>query len=58
MAWIDQHLEKFIKDFSMLKDKSIEEITLWDDYMIYAIMLDVDGKINKSINEFANKYLT
>lgn len=51
-------LEKFIKEFSMLKDKSIEEITLWDDYMIYAIMLDVDGKINKSISEFEKKYLT
>ena len=51
-------LERFIKDFSELKDKSIDEIALWDDYMIYTIMLDIDGEINKSINEFANKYLT
>lgn len=42
-------LRRFIKDYSMLEEKGIEHITLWEDYLIMAIAL----KLNKrTINYF------
>ena len=40
-------LENFIKDFSRLDEKQVEEIKLWDDYIIYALMFNNNSKLNK-----------
>jgi len=42
-------LRRFIKDYSMLEEKGIEHITLWEDYLILAIALKLN---NKTINYF------
>lgn len=42
-------LRRFIQDYSMLEEKGIEHITLWEDYLILAIAL---GLNNKTINYF------
>ena len=50
-------IKKFLSEFSNLKDKSIKEIELWEDYMIYTLILDIDGNINKSVNYFIDIYI-
>lgn len=50
-------IKKFINEFTNLKNKSIKEIELWEDYMIYVFILDIDGKINDSVNHFINDYI-
>lgn len=42
-------LRRYIKDYSMLEEKGIEHIALWEDYLILAIAL---GLNNKTINYF------
>jgi len=47
-------LRSFLKDFSTLKDKGKEEVILREYYLIYAVILDVNVKIQDEIIE---KYL-
>lgn len=42
-------LRRFIQDYSMLEEKGIEHITLWEDYLILAIALKLN---TKTINYF------
>lgn len=42
-------LRNYIKDYSMLEDRGIEHIALWEDYLILAIALKLN---NKTINYF------
>lgn len=52
-------LKKYINDFSSLSEKQIKEIELWEDYMIYAIILNNKSKLSdqskKFIKRVANK---
>lgn len=50
-------IKKFLNEFTTLKDKSIKEVELWEDYMIYVLILDLDGKINNSVNLFIDEYI-
>lgn len=42
-------LKNYIKDFSSLNEKEKQELTLWDDYLIYSVMFNLNDKV---INEF------
>lgn len=42
-------LRRFIQDYSMLEEKGLEHITLWEDYLILAIALNLN---NETINYF------
>ena len=44
-------LKNYIKDFSVMRDRKIEEIALWDDYLIYAIIFDLKGNLDKEAYE-------
>lgn len=44
-------LKRFIKDFSILHDRKLEEIKLWDSYLICTIIFDIPGELNKRSNE-------
>ena len=44
-------IRRYIKDYSMLEEKGIEHITLWEDYLILAIAL---GLNSNTINYFYN----
>ena len=50
-------LRRFISEFTDLKNQTISSIKIWDEYIVYALLLDVDGKINKDVNSFYDKYL-
>lgn len=50
-------LQNFIHDFSNLKDYNKEQILLWEDFLIYAIVLEQNDKIIEDITKlFKNKY--
>lgn len=48
-------LKNFIKDFSILSERQIEEIKLWEDYMIYCILLNSNTNLNKDARRYFNK---
>lgn len=45
-------LKKYIVDYSSINDKKIKEIKIWEYYIIYAIILDLKGKLNKEVSDF------
>jgi len=47
-------LKNYLKDFSLMKDRNQNELILWEYYMIYAVILDVNTKIE---NEIVENYL-
>ena len=48
-------LKKFLKDFTIIKDRTVDEIKLYDDYILYAIIFDFKGNLNKECKkEYSN----
>ena len=57
-------LHKFLTDFTNVNDRSIEEIKLYDEYILYTIIFDIKGnldveskEINTSVKEYKRKRL-
>ena len=48
-------LRKYVKDFSQLSESQYNEIVLWEDYLIYSVILGQNSKIVKEIMEKINK---
>lgn len=56
-------LKNYIKDFSDFEEKSLNEIVLWEEYILYAIILnesnnikkDAENELNKIVNIIYNK---
>lgn len=48
-------LQNFIHDFSNLNDYDKEQIILWDDFLIYAIVLEQNDKIVENIAKMFNE---
>lgn len=46
-------LNRFINEFSLLSDAKKDEVTLWDDYLVYSIVLEENDKI---VDEICKKY--
>ena len=44
-------LKNFLKDFSDIKNRKAEEIVLWEYYLVYAVALGVNEKINDKLIE-------
>lgn len=44
-------LKNYIKDYSQLEKKKLEEIVLWEDYLIYALIFDLKGSLDKEAKE-------
>lgn len=44
-------LKNYLKDYSMLDQKTQEDITLWDEYLIYSVLF---GQNKKIIEEYKN----
>ncbi len=42
--------KNFLNDFSILKEREIPEIALWERYMVYATVLGVADKVSKAMN--------
>ena len=47
-------LKNFLKDFTIINDKQIEEIKLYDDYILYGIIFDLKGSLNNQSKELYN----
>lgn len=47
-------LKNYLKDYSLIKDRTEEELILWEYYLVYAVVLGVNAKIEDEIIE---KYL-
>lgn len=45
-------LKKYLIDFSNIKDKTVEMITLWNFYLTYSIALDINSKASEEIKNF------
>lgn len=44
-------LKNYFKDFTIMHDKSINDIKIYDDYVLYAIIFDLKGKLNDECNK-------
>ena len=51
-------LRNFINDFSLLNEKQIEEIKLWNYYIIYAVLFNEKGNLNDDSYLFFEKYIS
>lgn len=50
-------LKKYIKDFSILSERDQEELVIWDEYLIYSVIFDMNDKIIQELSpliEFTN----
>lgn len=45
-------LRNYIKDYSMLDQKSMEALTLWEDYLIYSVMFGQNKKVSSELKQF------
>ena len=52
-----QSLKNFLNEFTDLGNKRIEEIKIWDEYIIYSIILNIKGSLNKEVDELYDKYI-
>jgi len=45
-------LKNYIKDYSKLSNSELQEIVIWEDYLIYAIILNNTSKLNKEAMDY------
>lgn len=48
-------LKNYLKDFSLMNEKSEESLILWEDYLIYSVIFNQNTKVVKSM---CDKYIT
>ena len=41
--------KRFLEDFSRFNEKELPEVTLWDKYLVYAVILDCADKLSKEM---------
>lgn len=47
-------MQRYIHDFSLLSEVEKEQVRLWDDYLVYAIVLEENQEIVNDISRFKN----
>ena len=50
-------LKNFLKDFSIIKDRKLEEVYLQEHYLVYALTLDVNTKVDDEILKKIKKHI-
>ena len=45
-------LRKYLLDFSKIEDKNIEQLKLWEEYLVYSVILGINNNI---IDDVCNK---
>ena len=48
-------MKKYIHDFSLLAEKDKEQVKVWEDFLVYAIVLEENESIVNEIFEYKNK---
>lgn len=49
--------KRYLKDFSLIEERSIEEVSLWGDYLVYGTVLEMGAKITKRLSRLTPKTL-
>ena len=49
-------LKKYLLDYSSINDRDISEITIWEHYILYAIILDLKGNLDKEVSNFYKEF--
>ena len=44
-------LEKFLNEFSLMDEKEIKEIVLWDEYLIFAYLFGIADKVSEKLSK-------
>lgn len=44
-------LKRFLLDFSLIQERGVKEAVIWQDYMVYAMMLGIADKVASQIRE-------
>jgi len=44
-------LKNYLKDFSLIRERTMEEVVIWEYYLVYAIILDINVKVEDKIIE-------
>lgn len=47
-------LKMFMEEFSNIKSKESKHLVLWDDYLIYSVMFNINEKIQNEYSKFFN----
>ena len=50
-------LKAFLKDFSLLNERKMMEVKLWDKYMVYAEFFGIADQVRKDMKEICPEYL-
>ena len=54
-SWLD--LKKYLEDFTYIKEKKIEDVQLYNFYLVYSIVLSANNKVTKDISTFFGEAL-
>ena len=49
-------LKKFLKEFSLLDERHVGEVSLWKDYMIYATLFGIADQVIKEMKKINPEY--
>ena len=49
-------LRDFLKDFTLLNERGMKEVTLWDEYMVYAEFFDLTEEVKKQMEQLWPEY--
>ncbi len=49
-------LYNYLKDFSLLSERGVQEVALWNDYLVYATVFGIGDKVMKQMKEISPEY--
>ncbi len=49
-------LKKFLKEFTLLDERGVKEVTLWKDYMIYATLFGIADQVIRDMKKINPEY--
>lgn len=50
-------LKHFLLDFSLIQERGVQETVIWQDYMLYALMLGIADKLEPQIRNLYPEYV-
>ena len=49
-------LKRYLKDFSLLEERHAVEVSLWDEYMVYAQLFGIAKQVRKDFQKICPEY--
>lgn len=44
-------LKKYLEDFSLISERGVKEVEIWQEYMVYAMLFGIADKVEKQLRE-------